>query len=131
MMENNHFILKMCKSVRNAAAHSNCIINDLNANTTSLSTSYTVTKELSNIKSVSKTTRIKKMSNGRIQQVVTLLYMHKKLIPSEGVKKNAAKRLHIFSDRIKRNNAYYINNDLIKTNFDFLNVIIDNWYPVY
>lgn len=130
MMENNHFILKMCKSVRNAAAHSNCIINDLNANTTSLSTNYSVTKELSNIKSISKTTRIKKMSNGRIQQVVTLLYMHKKLIPSEGVKKNAAKRLHIFSNRIKRNNAYYVNNDLIKTNFDFLNVIIDNWYPV-
>ena len=56
--------------------------------------------------------------------------MHKKLIPSEGVKKNVAKRLHIFSNRIKRNNAYYVNNDLIKTNFDFLNVIIDNWYPV-
>ena len=37
---------------------------------------------------------------------------------------------NIFSNRIKRNNAYYVNNDLIKTNFDFLNVIIDNWYPV-
>ncbi len=130
MMEKNHFILKMCKSVRNAAAHSNCIINDLNAYTTSLKTSHYVMQSLANITSISKTTRTKKMSNGRMQQIITLLYMHKELIPSDGVKKDAAKKLHIFSDRIKRNNAYYVNNDLIRTNFEFLNIIIDNWYPV-
>ena len=120
----------MCKSVRNAAAHSNCIINDLNAKTTSLSTSYLVTKELANIEKISKVTRIKKMSNGRIQQVISLLYMHKKLIPSEGVRKNAVTNLQKFSDRIKRNGHYYDNNDLIRTTFEFLNIVIDNWYPV-
>lgn len=130
MMSKDHFILKMCKSVRNAAAHSNCIINDLNAKTTSLSTSYLVTKELANIEKISKVTRIKKMSNGRIQQVISLLYMHKKLIPSEGVRKNAVTNLQKFSDRIKRNGHYYDNNDLIRTTFEFLNIVIDNWYPV-
>ena len=70
------------------------------------------------------------MSNGRIQQIVTLLYMYKNLVLSEGVRNKATKELHTFCERLKRNNHYYINNDLIRTTFEFLNIVIDNWYPV-
>lgn len=129
-MIRKHFILKMCKSVRNATAHSNCIINNLKPHTTNYPSSYFVLMELSKIKEISKTTRDKKMSNSRMQQIISLLYMHRDLVQSEGTKKYAARSLHKLTERINRNKCYYQKNDLIRTNFEFLIKIIDNWYPI-
>ena len=127
-MKNKYFMLKTCKDIRNAAAHSSCIINDLKADTAQYDTSYEVLHKLARIKSVSKNVREKKMSNARVQQIVTLLYVYEKIVTSKGVQEKAVERLRKFEERMMRNIEYYQDNDMIRTNFEFLKLVIDNWH---
>lgn len=73
-------------------------------------------QKLARIKSVSKNVRKKKMSNARIQQIVTLLYVYEKIVTSTGVHDKAVERLRKFEERMIRND------------FEFLNLVIENWY---
>lgn len=127
-MQDNYYILLTCKEIRNACAHNSCILNELNPNTQKHNTSYKVSIALSSIPSLSKTTRTRKMSNSHIQQIVTLLYFHKEIVTSNGVHLNRSKQLHELIDRIHRNIQYYDSNKNIKTSFEFLKLIVDNWF---
>jgi len=126
-MNERFYMLKTCKEIRNAAAHSSCIINDLNPKTTKYKTSYAVLRDLSKIEYISKQSRNKRMSNVRIQQIVTLLYMYNN-ISSQGIHKKALMLLENFKKRILKNFQYFQDNEIIKINFEFLILIIDNWY---
>ena len=127
-LKNMYYMLKTCKDIRNACAHSSCILNDLRPNTKTHNTSYNISKELSKIKSIPKNTRLKKMSNMRIQQVITLLYTHKEIVTSKGIHEKAIDNLHELSDRINKHINYYETNSMISSSFDFINLIIDNWF---
>lgn len=78
VMTKEYYLLKSCKELRNSSAHNNCLLDDLHTNNRNHYTHPYVSKELSKLKSVSKKVRYKKMSNFRTQQIVTLLYTHKK-----------------------------------------------------
>lgn len=124
-----YYLLLSAKGLRNAAAHSNCIINDLKPNTSIVKTSNEVNQELGAIQGITKTIRRRKMSNARIQQIVTLLYTHKKIVTSEGVHDYQCKALHEVVDRMFHHIEYYEHNDTIKTTFEFVKLVIDNWFP--
>ena len=79
-------------------------------------------------KGISKAVRAKRMSNARIQQIITLLYTHNQIVTSDGVNIKAKILLQKFSERMLRNICYYKTNDLITANFNFLKMVIDNWY---
>ena len=68
------------------------------------------------------------MSNARVQQIVTLLYVYEKIVTSKGVQEKAVERLRKFEERMMRNIEYYQDNDMIRTNFEFLKLVIDNWH---
>ena len=123
-----HFLLKTCKEIRNAAAHSSCILNDLNLGNNTYGPRYSVMQEIAKIGTISRNTRSKRMSNARIQQVVTLFYTYNKIVTSPGIKNRAITMIQEFKDRMLKNINYYETNDLIKANFRFLQTIIDNWY---
>lgn len=127
-MQDNYYLLLTCKEIRNACAHNSCILNELSANTSKHKTNFLVTQELSSISSLSPTTRKRKMSNAHIQQLVTLLYFHKKIVTSTGVHSTQSEKLHILIERMFRNIHYYNSNDNIKTSFQFLKLIVDNWF---
>lgn len=127
-MRSQYFMLKECKGVRNAAAHSSCILNDLHLGTANRKSHPLIMLSLSNVPDLPKASRIKRMSCARIQQLVTLLYMHNDIVTSDGVHEKAASLLNDFVQRMMRHYDYYESNILIKTTFDFLNKIIDNWY---
>lgn len=127
-MKKKHFMLRSCKDIRNAAAHSSCIINDFKTDTSRHPTSYNVLHKLAKITTVSRNVREKKLSNARVQQVVTLLYLYKEIVTSKGVQEKAIKRLQVFEERMMRNVEYYQDNDKVHTNFEFLKLVIDNWY---
>ncbi|WP_026664630.1 Abi family protein [Butyrivibrio sp. FC2001] len=127
-MKNNYYRLLTCKEIRNASAHSNCILNDLKARTASHDTNAGVTKALMSIEGMNKNFRKNRMSNARIQQIVTLLYMHKEIVTSEGVHKKAAKDLQDVIARAFKNNDYYKNNPMLKGTFDFLKLVVDSWF---
>ena len=68
------------------------------------------------------------MSNARIQQIITLLYLNKKITTSEGILKYQIVMLQELKNRIERNIQYYSKNTLVQSNLIFLNKIIDTWY---
>ena len=70
------------------------------------------------------------MSNSRVQQIVTLLYLNKNIVTSDGVLNFQIKSLQELKSRINHHIDYYSKNTLIQANLNFLNKIIDNWYTI-
>ena len=128
-MKNNFYRLLTCKEIRNASAHSNCILNDLRSRTAAHDTNADVTKALMEIEGMSKNFRKNRMSNARIQQVVTLLFMHKAVVTSRGVKTSESEELHKVMTRIYKHIDYYKGNPEVKNTFDFLKMVVDSWFP--
>lgn len=127
-MINMYYMLLSCRLVRNACAHSSCVLNELHANTATATARYDVNQELALIESISSNTRRKRMSNARIQQIVTLLFVHKEVITSAGVHYKACCALHELTERINKNQSYYESNALISSSFDFIEKVVDNWF---
>lgn len=129
-MQDSYFRLRTCKQIRNAAAHSNCILNDLRSGTTKYSTNLAVTQELARISGISKKFRKDKMSNARIQQIVTLLYTHKIMVKSTGIVKKEKAKLKKLIERMEKNSDYYVDNAIVKSSYDFLKLVVDNWFLI-
>ena len=116
------------KEIRNASAHSNCILNDLKARTAAHKTNTDVTNELMMIPDMNSNFRKNRMSNARIQQLVTLFYMHKTVVESDGIIQSESEELQKIIKRFDRNYDYYSTNPMIKGTFDFLKLVVDNWF---
>ncbi|MHB1483334.1 MAG: hypothetical protein ACYCYI_01600 [Saccharofermentanales bacterium] len=121
------YLLESIKELRNAAAHNNCIINDLNPKTSKKTTKLEVSKALGDMK-ISKDIHGRKMSNARIQQIITMLYCHKKFVTSQGTHQHQSEALASIIARMFKNIDYYSTNDTINTTFDFLKKVVDNWF---
>ncbi|MBO4579820.1 MAG: Abi family protein [Clostridiales bacterium] len=127
-MVNMYYMLLSCRQVRNACAHSSCIINELHSGTATSTVRYDISKDLALIPNISANTRKKKMSNTRIQQIITLLFVHKEVVTSSGVHKKACSSLSELMARINKNRQYYATNAMISSSFAFVEIIIDNWF---
>lgn len=106
-MVDDYYRLLTCKKIRNGAAHSNSILNDLRPHTAEHHTNKEIIKELVCVPDMNSNFRKNKMSNARIQQIITLLYMHKKIVRSEGVALYESGELKKLMRRIDRNSNYY------------------------
>lgn len=82
-------------------------------------TNSAVTNELMTIPDMNSNFRKNRMSNARIQQLVTLLYMHRTMVESDGIKKSESEELQKAMKRIDRNYDCYSKNPMIKGTFDF------------
>lgn len=122
-------ILQAVKSLRNACAHNSCILNNLRADRPLFKPSYVVTRELSTITGIGLDQRKSKMSNDRMQQIVTTLYAHRKLA-SQGVLEHRAKSLSAFVQRMNKHIDYYQGNLQVSTGFEFLTKVIYAWFPM-
>lgn len=127
-MKDNFYRLLTCKEIRNASAHSNCILNDLRSKTAAHGTNAAVTKELMSISGMNSNFRKNRMSNARIQQVITLLYIHKIMVESDGIRKAECEGLRKVVKRIDKNIDYYKDNSKIKGTLDFLKMVVDSWF---
>ena len=127
-MKYDYYGLLTCKKIRNASAHSNCILNDLRSHIAEHRTKKDITEELMNIPHMNSNFRKNRMSNERIQQIITLLYMHKKMVRSEGVALYESGELKKLIRRIDRNSNYYKTNKLIQGTFKFLGLVVDSWF---
>ena len=129
-LKDDVYLLYDVKRIRNAAAHNNCIIYNLQLNTSKHKTNYNVNRFLSNELGFGKDLRDRRMSNAVIRDIVTLLYTHKMLVCSEGVHNARAKSLNAVMERVFKNKNYYDGNDLITATFNFLFKIIDKMFAV-
>lgn len=126
MMDESYMLMNV-RELRNACAHNNCIINDLRSYTSNYKVSNRVYNKVAQI-GISKKVRDNKLSNTRIKQIITLLYLNKNMVTSEGVLKHQIEILEDLKNRIEHHIDYYDTNELIQTSFKFMNKIIDNWY---
>lgn len=127
-MKDKYYRLLMCKELRNAVAHNNCIINNLFTNTAQHKTNSAVTRELQKINSLTPSFRKLRMSNARMQQIITMFYTYKEMVSSNGLMENKIVELNEFVKRIDRSYFNYKTNSLIGNSFDFLKIIISNWF---
>lgn len=112
------------KSLRNACAHSNCILHDM---TTNINTNPNKLVEnfVKKIPTIGKGMRVKKLSNRFDLEFVALVY----LFTSTATDKIRHRRLKdlkaFFANRLQRNASYFRSNAIINTNFDFLKKVVD------
>ncbi len=121
-------VLNLVRSLRNAAAHNNCITANLKHKA-----SYPP-RELNDavigIKSISKSQRIKKMSCRPMLEFAALLYLYKSVV-TEKVKYHRIKALReLFIGRFVEKKGFFTDNDLLRTNYEFACKLIDGFFPL-
>ena len=120
------YLLNIVNQLRNAAAHNNCIINDLFPGEEK--PNFQVSDFLSKI-GIKEKMREKKISNPRIKQIVTTIYVFDSIVQSEKLKKSRYTELNdLVSNRMRRNKNYYSSNNTIRTSFEFFDTIVTNLY---
>lgn len=130
-MVKQFYLFQEIRQLRNACAHSNCVLMDLkSSHPPKYYPDMKMTKELSNIKTISAGIRSRKLSNDRIRQITTLLYLYKTFVKSKGLMEHHSKQLHtIIHKRFDKHADYYRSCEPITTTFDYLKKVIDNWFP--
>lgn len=124
------YILRDIVKLRNAVAHNNCILSELNTKKNKYPPSYKIIQFLNNC-DIGKDTRSKKLSNSRIRQITYTLYMFNEIVTSDGIKNNVKKDINeLFFDRIIKHKEYYNNNELLKSIYCYFKKIIENNYMI-
>ncbi len=119
-------LLRSIKSLRNACAHNNCLIYDLHSGTSKASS--IINREVSQIEGISKDSRKKKLSSRFIMEFVTVLYVHKTVTSKKIQRRRADELIELFENRMKKHEEFYSENDLIKSSYKFLYLVIKSWY---
>lgn len=130
--------LRNVKSIRNAAGHSNCILNDLRlSNNTELNNTYDLNRKVLNkFKQLYndtykdfKNSEPEFIQNRRIKEIITLFYTHSRILPSDSMKRHYKDELTAFAEQID----FYIHdlrqsNELIDNACSIVKKLTENWY---
>ena len=120
----NNRLMNSVRDIRNAAAHSNCLINKLKPGNNRPVQEIDVW--VSSIQGISKNTKHKKLSNGFIYDFTVLLYVYNELIPPGLMRERRYAELkELFNVRMPKNRDYFLENTLIKSTYDFIEKIVD------
>lgn len=130
IMRSNFYLLLSIKRLRNAAAHNNCILNDLKDKTliARKQTSWVLNREIAKLGTGS-TSRIKKISNIRISQILSCFLVYRRVVTSKEVNRKIALTLHTWVNRLYQKHNFS-KNLVIQTTFDLFKLSIDNWFPL-
>lgn len=120
----NPKILNSVKSLRNACAHNNCILHDLNQNPATVPLSEIIIYVQLN-PNIGKSSIRKKLHNQFIMEFMALLYVMDKIL-SPKLKSSRKKDFKDFSKkRLVKNISYFNKNLLIKSSLEFVKKAID------
>lgn len=115
--------LNPIKSLRNACAHNNCLINNLRSGQTR--PGKTIRDFISLIPGISKDVRKKYLSVRPIFEFVTLLMVYDKVVSST-IKINRYKELkNLVDERLTKHAEYYEEQQLLKASYDFIKKVVD------
>lgn len=115
-------VLNLVRSLRNAAAHNNCILSDLNSKTT-VSTQVII-DFVKNIEGITKSSRRKKLSSRAVLEFVALIYVYDKFVTGK-VRKHRLQELNLFiNKRMIEKSGFFRENDLISSTYKFIHHIV-------
>lgn len=119
--------LTRVRQIRNACAHGNGIINDLQPTKENNGKSHAplYISQYVYEAGISKTTALKKLSNPRISQIVHLLYVYNKLVTSEYTRSLRITQLkELVNNRCTQNRAYFLSNPLLTSTYHFFKKLV-------
>ena len=117
-------LLYSIRDLRNATAHSNCLINKLQRGTNK--PSVKIIKFVSNIDGIGTSMRKNKLSNKFLYDFISLLYVYNEFINVNIVKQKRFKQIQEFMyDRVIKNKEYFEKNECIKMAYIFVKKVID------
>lgn len=118
---------RIVKFLRNAAAHNNCLINNLADNTgKGFSQNREANRFVASIGGISASVQSKKMGNRFIHDFVVFLLCFRGIVSSEGVKKHKMESLKdLVDNRFTLHKEYFERNMLLVTNYQFVKKVID------
>lgn len=123
----NNTLMNTVRDIRNAAAHSNCILNKM---TEKIDTTKQINSAISNfikvMPNISKTSRVNNLNNKFTNSFITLIYVYDNLMPC-GSKQKRYKELQEFvNGRVIRHKEYFKSNTKIIGVYNFHKKVIDN-----
>lgn len=123
----NPNLLFNVRSLRNSAAHSNCLLYNLRpaSNSRTKETGDVIYKEIAKIHRISPRTRRDKLANHPVHDFCVLLYLFFRVVRSEPIKKKAYHDLiQLFVYRMRRHPEYFKSNSLICGTYRFMIYVI-------
>lgn len=115
-------LLNPVKSLRNACAHNNCLINNLRRGSTR--PTRKVSQFVSSIPNIKSDARKKYLSSQPIFEFCSLLLVYDSVV-SENVKGHRYKELSsLINKRMKKHSEYYFNQQLLSSTYDFIRKIV-------
>ena len=118
-------VLNLVKSLRNACAHNNCIINDLRPCSETYSPGA-INQYIARIPEISDFQRRKKLGTKTILEIVALLYVYDNVVDTKVKTYRILELKSLLRGRFLENKIFFENNDLIKSTYNFFLKIVDN-----
>ena len=123
---NNKF-MNTVRDLRNAAAHSNCILNKI---TERIDSTKQIDSDLSNfikgMSNISKTSRVNNLNYKFANNFITLLYVYDSLMAENARQKRYKQIQEFMNDRVVRNANYFRSNTKIVGAYNFHKKVVDN-----
>lgn len=117
-------ILNLVRSLRNAAAHNNCILSDLNAGTTVAP--QIIIEFVKCIDGITKSNRRKKLSSRTVLEFVALIYVYDEVVTGK-VRRHRLEELDLLvNGRMKEKSGFFKENDLITSTYRFIQHIVNS-----
>ena len=125
--KNLFYPLMSVKRLRNAAAHSNCLLNSLKKPYSGeIKQNDKINSFISKITSIDKLSRQNNMSNRLVYDFVTFLYVFDNITISEGIRRHTLEALDgLFNVRMVQNNVYFSQNSSIMSTYIFIKKVVD------
>lgn len=120
-------LLWSARILRNASAHNNCLLNSLKKPyNIRIRRNWEVTKYVSQIPGIKRDSRIRKMSNPVVYDLVVTIHLFNCIVSSEQVKSHTMTELKgLLENRFTKYEEYFVKNEVVKSTFDFLRKIVD------
>ena len=126
-MENEHYLLRQAKSVRNACAHSSGILNGFGQFDDRIETDDNVEKALAKTE-LSHRVRTSRIGCPRIKQITTLMYTHSTIITEGRSRERAIDSLQSLKARMAETMELMPTNDTVVSSLNFFTSVIDSWF---
>ena len=123
----NNKLINTVRDVRNAAAHSNCLLNKM---TEKIDSTKQVNNEISSfiigMKNISKTSRVNNLSYKFTNSFVTVLYVYDSLMNEIPKQKRYKEIQEFMNGRVVKNKQFFQSNSKIVGVYNFHKKVIDN-----
>lgn len=123
----NNALMNTVRDLRNASAHSNCILNKM---TERIDVTKQINSDISNfikqMVDISKTSRVNNLNYKFTNSFITLLFVYDKLMVTSSKQKRYRQIKNCLEGRVIRNKKYFENNTKIIGVYNFHKKVIDN-----